>query len=122
MAQCTGKEILTELLRHLGFDDIFDEVMATNRPHHGHDALRPRRCSAAATSRTVRWSSARREKLAFWAIRRNGRAIRLHPLNIPCTGDAGGLRAIGVTKTHSRRSITACRPESRAPGLRRAFR
>ena len=29
MAQCTGKEILTELLRHLGFDDIFDEVMAT---------------------------------------------------------------------------------------------
>ncbi|HUO53721.1 MAG TPA: oleate hydratase [Rhodoblastus sp.] len=29
MAQCTGKEILTELLRQLGFDDIFDEVLAT---------------------------------------------------------------------------------------------
>ncbi|MCI4679625.1 oleate hydratase [Rhodoblastus acidophilus] len=29
MAQCTGKEILTELLRQFGFDDIFDEVLAT---------------------------------------------------------------------------------------------
>ena len=29
MAQCTGKEILAELLRQLGFEDIFDEVMRT---------------------------------------------------------------------------------------------
>ena len=29
MAKCTGKEILAELLHQLGFEDIFDEVMAT---------------------------------------------------------------------------------------------
>jgi oleate hydratase len=29
MAECTGKEIVTELVHHLGFDDILDEVLAT---------------------------------------------------------------------------------------------
>ncbi|MEP6546054.1 MAG: oleate hydratase [Gammaproteobacteria bacterium] len=29
MAQCTGREILTELIRQLGFDDILDEVLRT---------------------------------------------------------------------------------------------
>ncbi|XHR98447.1 oleate hydratase [Sphingomonas sp. DBB INV C78] len=29
MAQCTGREILTELVHHLGFEDILDQVMAT---------------------------------------------------------------------------------------------
>ncbi len=29
MAQCTGQEILTELMHHLGFDDILDEVRRT---------------------------------------------------------------------------------------------
>jgi len=29
MAQCNGKEILTELIHQLGFDDILDEVLAT---------------------------------------------------------------------------------------------
>ena len=28
MAQCTGREILTELVGQLGFDDIHDEVLA----------------------------------------------------------------------------------------------
>jgi oleate hydratase len=27
MAQCTGREILTELIRQFGFDDILDEVL-----------------------------------------------------------------------------------------------
>jgi oleate hydratase len=29
MARCTGKEILTELIHHLGFDDILNEVLAS---------------------------------------------------------------------------------------------
>lgn len=29
MTQCTGREILTELIRHLGFDDLLDEVLGT---------------------------------------------------------------------------------------------
>ena len=29
MSQCTGKEILTELVHHLGFEDILDEVLAS---------------------------------------------------------------------------------------------
>jgi oleate hydratase len=29
MAQCTGREILTELIRHLGFDDLLDEVLGS---------------------------------------------------------------------------------------------
>jgi oleate hydratase len=31
MSQATGKEILTELVHHLGFDDILDEVLRTTR-------------------------------------------------------------------------------------------
>jgi oleate hydratase len=29
MAECTGREILTELIHHLGFDDILDDVLKT---------------------------------------------------------------------------------------------
>ncbi len=54
MAQCTGREILTELIHHLGFEDILDEVLETADVS---TVMMPyaSASSAAASRRTGRW-------------------------------------------------------------------